>query len=104
MDKNIKAIKSEDSEEFAVARVELISLLFKMDQALLFRNRLKIQPTTMAAELRAEYVRNATDRDIVSVNLEESWLETRQYVRFFRITFRILSQGSPVCSLQRQFG
>lgn len=49
MNKSIMAIKSGDTDKFAVARAELISLLF---QALVVRNRLKIQATTMAAELR----------------------------------------------------
>lgn len=69
-----RAVKSRDSGDIALAKTDMASLLIKKDQALVVRARLKrmsSEASNMAAELRSEEARNASQRHIACVTLPD---------------------------------
>ena len=65
-----EAVRRGDPDSVNIAKAELASLLIKKDQALVVRarlNRMSPEATNMAAELRLEELRSASNRHIASV-------------------------------------
>ena len=101
-----RAVEEGDSASVTIIKAQLASLTDKEHQALAIRARLKRMPqeaTNMAAELRAEELRQAADRHIARVTLPDGrTVTTNQGVlEAFRSYYQELFAMEPGLSLEQ---